>query len=475
MKKMSQISHINWDITAKCNLHCKHCFIADVYTGMRDLDTDQAKEAIDRLSEDNVRSISFQGREPLMREDLIPLMRYATSKGILCTLCTNGTLLHDVKKAKELLTSGVSAVYFSLDGATEEDNDQMRGEGTFAKVAEAIRIFVKLNLEESRKLDIFVNFTLSKTNIAHCIDMVDVCNQLGVDRLYIGVAAPLGNGLVNKEELITSKREMFCAVENMIQRSLYFKRGTRLYLKGSSPKEIACYNTKYSTDFPMIYPGCAILKGGYFMKPNGDMYPCSSWLSARKFIDHDIFNIQEWNVCQASLHDVIRSSSYARMIQHCYDLASRTSCNACESCGYSEVCRLCPISVLLLGENVVENCQIAKEEMEKVAFDVSDVPSPEKIVPYIKEDLLWQFSNDTLEVWKCTSDYHLTRRFKLNPVGRRIWEMMDENTPSLATIVSALVPKKSRGELSENEVLHDVVEFVNRLRFEGFVDIQRMD
>ena len=211
------------------------------------------------------------------------------------------------------------------------------------------------------------------------------------------------------------------------------------------------------------------------MKPNGDLYPCSSWLSARRLIEHEMFTVQKFNVCIASLTQMVSSSSYRRMIQSCQDIASRNNFDICKDCEYSEVCKLCPISVLLLGEKVVENCRIAEREMEKLSLRADTLGPPNKVFPHIKRNLLWQWSDDILEVWKYTSEYGLKRQFKLNPVGKKIWEMINGNNHSFDDIVSALMPKRSCSTLSENEVLHDVVEFVNRLRFEGFVDVTRVE
>ncbi|UCE17946.1 MAG: PqqD family peptide modification chaperone [Gemmatimonadota bacterium] len=471
---MNRITHMNWDITGKCNLSCRHCFTADVYNNMRDLDTEQAQRAIDVFVEEGVRSIAIQGREPLIRRDLVSILQYAARKGLICTLCTNGTLLRNEKQVHELLNSGVSALYFSLDGARAEDNDRMRGEGVFAEVIDAIRMCVERNEAEFKQVDVFVSFTLSNANKAHCIDMVEVCNDLGVDRLYIGVAAPLGRGRVHKGELITSRREIFWAVDRMIARSLEFKGGTRLFLKGSSPREITFYNVKHGTDFPVIYPSCALLEGSYFMKPNGDLYPCSSWLSAQKVTALDIFKVRGWNVRTHSLQDITKSPYYARVQQFVRDTNTNKRADICPDCDYSEVCKLCPLSVLLLGEEALENCRVAAEAMGKLSLHCENMGPPEELFPALKRDLMWNVTDDVLEVWSVTSDYTLKRTFQLNPVGKRIWEMIHTGTPSFADLASAVEPKKPNIAIPRNDILHDVVQFVNRLRFEGFVEVKRI-
>ena len=472
--EMNRISHINWDITGRCNLKCRHCFTADIYNTMGDLNTEHARDAIDTFVEDGVRSIAIQGREPLLRQDLIPILQYATRKGIICTLCTNGTLLRDENKVKDLLRSGVSAIYFSLDGATAGDNDRMRGERVFAKALEAIRMCVEINTAESKKVDIFVNFTLSKANVEHCVDMVDVCQELRVDRLYIGVAAPLGRGIEHKEELIISKREVFWAVDRMIERSLALEEEPRLFLKGSSPHEIIFYNMKHGTDFPIIYPSCALLEGSYFLKPNGDLYPCSSWLSARKVMEHDIFQGEGFNICTHALGDIINSSYYGHVKQFVTNTNSKKHSDICTNCDYSEVCMLCPLSVFLLGDEALENCRIATEEIKKLSLICENMGPPEKVFPSLKKGLLWNVTDGVLEVWDVTSDYTLKRTFRVNLVGKKIWEMIHKRTPSIADIVSAIGPREPGVTKPEGEILRDVVAFVNRLRFEGFVKVKRI-
>jgi len=68
-----------WNYTKKCNLKCPHCFSDSTFNhkSENELNTDEAKRVIDMLSENDVITVNFCGGEPLTREDLFEVMRYA--------------------------------------------------------------------------------------------------------------------------------------------------------------------------------------------------------------------------------------------------------------------------------------------------------------------------------------------------------------------------------------------------------------
>ena len=102
-----------WESTIRCNLTCAHCRrIESDETAERDITTSQAKDLIEQLSQLGKEQpmmpvLVFSGGEPLCREDLFDLIRYAKSLGIIPALATNGTLI-DSDIASRIHDSGAS-------------------------------------------------------------------------------------------------------------------------------------------------------------------------------------------------------------------------------------------------------------------------------------------------------------------------------------------------------------------------------
>ena len=104
-----------WNVTRACNLKCIHCYAHAVEKSHeRELTTEQGKALLDDLASFGVPVVLFSGGEPLVRPDLLTLIRYAVGKGMRAVISTNGTLITK-EKAEELKDIGLSYVGVSLD------------------------------------------------------------------------------------------------------------------------------------------------------------------------------------------------------------------------------------------------------------------------------------------------------------------------------------------------------------------------
>jgi mycofactocin radical SAM maturase len=129
--------NITWEITHRCNLKCVHCLSASSEASPGELGYDECRAVADELTALGVFEINFGGGEPLLCDYFLPLLRYIHEKGIVTCISTNGTALSD--EAVALFTGNpLVNVQVSLDGATPEVNDAIRGEGTFHRILRGI-------------------------------------------------------------------------------------------------------------------------------------------------------------------------------------------------------------------------------------------------------------------------------------------------------------------------------------------------
>ena len=118
---------VSYSITQKCNLKCKHCYSESVDQAAPDeLSTEEALRLVDDLSHWGIGLLIIDGGEPLCREDVLDVVKYASSKGIRTTIGSNGTLI-DMEMAKRMREVGVMAVAISVDGADAVTHDSFRG------------------------------------------------------------------------------------------------------------------------------------------------------------------------------------------------------------------------------------------------------------------------------------------------------------------------------------------------------------
>lgn len=117
---------VSYSITTKCNLKCKHCYSDSVEAAPDELSTEEALRLMDDLSKWGIRLLVIDGGEPLCRQDLLDIVKYASSKGIRTTIGSNGTLI-DGAMARRMLDAGVRAVAISVDAADAKTHDSFRG------------------------------------------------------------------------------------------------------------------------------------------------------------------------------------------------------------------------------------------------------------------------------------------------------------------------------------------------------------
>lgn len=131
-----------------CNLTCHHCFIScsphNRSFGFLDLQT------VQRYLEESiglgVKEYYFTGGEPFLNPDMTAILE-ATLKVGPASVLTNGTVFKE-EWLKRLARAEADSLYslefrVSLDGFTAEENDAVRGEGTFDRAIQGVQQLVE--------------------------------------------------------------------------------------------------------------------------------------------------------------------------------------------------------------------------------------------------------------------------------------------------------------------------------------------
>jgi molybdenum cofactor biosynthesis enzyme MoaA len=123
----------------RCNLECTHCFISCGPHNRRFgfLDLASVRRALDESVALGVKEYYFTGGEPFLNRDMTAILELTLQYGP-ATVLTNGTVLKDEwlcrLRAAEDASPYSLEFRVSMDGFTEEDNDRVRGAGTFERI-----------------------------------------------------------------------------------------------------------------------------------------------------------------------------------------------------------------------------------------------------------------------------------------------------------------------------------------------------
>src|SRR6202011_2135545 len=121
---------LTWELTYACNLACVHCLSSSGRRDPRELSTAECKSVIDELQRMQVFYVNVGGGEPTVRPDFWELLDYAVAGGVGVKFSTNGLRL-DAERAQRLAATDYVDVQVSLDGASREINDAVRGDGSY--------------------------------------------------------------------------------------------------------------------------------------------------------------------------------------------------------------------------------------------------------------------------------------------------------------------------------------------------------
>lgn len=144
---MNDLHVISWNVTRRCNLACSHCYLPAVTglersntSSLEELTTRQAFQLIDQIGHVNPEvMLILSGGEPLLREDIFELSAYASQKGMMVVLGSNGVLI-DGHAAHLIKQSGISGISISLDSDRPELHDEMRSSpGAWKRAVAAIQ------------------------------------------------------------------------------------------------------------------------------------------------------------------------------------------------------------------------------------------------------------------------------------------------------------------------------------------------
>lgn len=158
-----------------------------------ELSFDQCLGLIDQLASIGVFQINIGGGEPFLRQGFMDILTYAHKKGIVTCVSTNGILMNP-SLAADLAELDNFYLQVSLDGATAQVNDAIRGQGTFQKIIYAMECLSSYGVPFS------INTVLTRLNFPQ----LELLRELAASHsaeLRVSRFRPSGRGKETKTQL----------------------------------------------------------------------------------------------------------------------------------------------------------------------------------------------------------------------------------------------------------------------------------
>jgi len=196
---------LTWELTYACNLACVYCLSSSGKRDPRELSTEQCKAVIDELQRMQVFYVNIGGGEPTVRSDFWELVDYATAHQVGIKFSTNGVKI-DRAVAARIAGSDYVDVQISLDGATAEVNDAVRGTGSFDLACRALQ-----NLSDAGFRDAKISVVCTRHNIGQLDQFKALADRFGAT-LRLTRLRPAGRGADVWNELhptMAQQRELY--------------------------------------------------------------------------------------------------------------------------------------------------------------------------------------------------------------------------------------------------------------------------
>jgi radical SAM protein with 4Fe4S-binding SPASM domain len=178
-------------MTYRCNLRCTMCWqwgeqglFHDLTREheIQQLDLDTLRAVIDDVAGEGT-GVFLWGGEPFLHRDLMSFVQYVKSKGLYCSINTNGTYLP--REAQRLVDLGVDAIMVSVDGPREV-HDRIRGmDGSFQRIEDGVKALRRARGGRGGKPEIVVNTTISPGNQEVLLPTYETVEAMGADRMIL--------------------------------------------------------------------------------------------------------------------------------------------------------------------------------------------------------------------------------------------------------------------------------------------------
>jgi radical SAM protein with 4Fe4S-binding SPASM domain len=335
---------VSWNLTYRCNLACEHCYLdagarplveTQNFADRSELGTEECFRVIDDIAAFAPECLTIlTGGEPLLRRDIIEIVRRASERGLWVVVGTNGVRITE-NVARRLADAGARGLSLSLDALDPDRHDRFRNvRGAWQNTVEGAEILNRTGLP----------FIVQTTAGSHNLAELDAIADFAHDRLAAKVwnlyfLVPTGRGQFVSDMTPAQYDEVLASLyriqrkydRRMLVNAKCAPHYIKTVLENSSTDAIQTGAGPSSPVFDQIrtYSGGAggCPAGTHYMgiRPNGDVTPCP------------YLPVFAGNLRSASLGDLWNSSELFTDIRRRSSLGGR--CGECEMNAHCGGCR----------------------------------------------------------------------------------------------------------------------------------------
>ena len=324
---------ISWNLTYRCNLACEHCYLdaggtpqvkTENFADRSELGTEDCFRVIDEIAAFAPECLTIlTGGEPLLRRDILEIVRRAAERELWVVVGTNGVRITE-NVARRLAEAGARGLSLSLDALDPDRHDHFRRvRGAWQNTVEGAEILHRTGLP------FIVQTTAGSHNLGELEAIADFAHdRLGAKVWNLYFLVPTGRGQFVSDISPAQYDEVLASLYRiqrkytgrMLVNAKCAPHFIKTVLESASENTVAPIRT-YSGGAG----GCPA--GTHYMgiRPNGDVTPCP------------YLPVFAGTLRSASLADLWASSEVFTDIRRRTSLGGR--CGECEMNAHCGGCR----------------------------------------------------------------------------------------------------------------------------------------
>lgn len=254
---------VSWNTTNACNMYCAHCYRDAGCKADEELSTGEAKELLNQIARAGFKIMIFSGGEPLMRPDILELVKHAASLKLIPVFGTNGTLItRDM--AEKLKSAGAKGMGISLDSTDAEKHDKFRAfKNAWSGAVEGMKNCREVGLPFQ------IHTTVMDWNQHELEKITDFAVEIGAKAHHIFFLVPTGRAASIEDEALRQKE-----YEEVLIRIMEKQKKVPIELKPTCAPQFLRIADELGMNL-RFKRGCLAGLSYCIISPRGKVQPCA--------------------------------------------------------------------------------------------------------------------------------------------------------------------------------------------------------
>lgn len=270
------------ELTYKCNHNCIFCSCPwfaenNGFDLKKELDIDSWKNIITKLCKMGVCNIAFTGGEPLLKNGISKLIKYAAQSNSIHIETKNKELVKEIAPPRLFLLSNGKAMNHEILKLCKKYNINlsmsMPGFTTFdehTKGGDTLNVLEWFKIAKNTGVKTTVGITVTKKNISEIYKTISAAMLAGADTLLLNRFLPGGRGIKYQNELCLNDKEILDMLDTA---ESILKLSNRYGSVGTELPKCLIKNKQYK--HLKVGTRCSAAKDFFIIGPSGYIRVCN--------------------------------------------------------------------------------------------------------------------------------------------------------------------------------------------------------